>query len=347
MKHYFLLDNNIYRPLMGSKNGEFLKNFEKSIKSHRIFKDLTNQDIFYSITPFSIIEALGVTIPFPKNLIPNEKLKIKTYKEDFKELKTKAEKYFENLEDLKYENLLKKANEQSLYTNSESKQLEEILISNPLKIKELNKYFIQGFVFDYLCKYEFPLDIQNLVFSEFLIPTFFLNDKEISRFSKFRIIKRLWDNTYNQFEKSKILDKTLFKELNNSMKLKRNKDFLDCEIIHFSTIGDLINENHNPVYSFTMDKKETVINRVIVYKSMLYTFINKYLTEKQYNKHKNIINEWKQGMIVFCDNKGNFIESIDVSNIKAINERYPKPLVNIKKNEKNNNNFSCTFFCQM
>lgn len=320
MKHYFLLDNNIYRPLMGSKNGEFLQNFEKSIKNHRIFKNLTQQDIFYSITPFSIMEALGITIPFPENLILNKKLTIKTYKEDFIELKKKAEKYFENLEILKFENLLRIANEQSSYTNSESKKLEELLITNPLKITELNKYFLQGFVFDFLCKYEFPLEIQKHVFSEFLIPTFFLNDREISRFSKFRIVKRLWDNSYNQFEKSDILDKSLFKELNNSMKLKRNKDFLDCEIVHFSTIGDLINEKHNPVYSFTMDKKETVINRVIVYKSMLYLFINSLLTQEQYSKYKHIINEWKQGMITFCDKKGNFIESIDVSDIKAINE---------------------------
>jgi len=319
MKHHFLLDNNIYRPLMDSKNGEFLRTFEKSIEKHNIIKNISLQNIVYSITPFSIMEALGVTIPFPENLISNKKVTIKTYKEDFKNLKEKAEEYFENLEILKIDNLLKIANKQCLYTNYQSKELEKKLISEPLNNKEFYEYFLKGLVFDYLCKYQFPQEVQKLIFSEFLIPTFFMNNSEISRFSKFRIIKRLWDVSYPELEKSSILDNCFIRELNQSMKLKRNKDFLDCEIIHFSTIGDLISEKHNPVFSFTLDKKQNVINRVIVCKSMINVFLNKLLTLEQYQNNKHIINNWKQGMIVFCDNKGNFTESIDISNIKAIN----------------------------
>ncbi|WP_159019624.1 hypothetical protein [Algibacter sp. L3A6] len=320
MKYHFLLDNNIYRPLMNSKNGEFLLNFEKSIQKHNIFKNIPIHDIAYSITPFSIMEALGITIPFPQNLITNEELTIKNYKKGFKNLKEKAEEYFLNLEILKNDSLIDIAKKQSLYTSLNSKELEKTLITNPLKNSEFNNYFLKGLVFDFLCKYEFPQEIQKHIFSEFLIPTFFLNDREISRFSKFRIIKRLWDNSFYRLENSKNLDSQLMIRLNNSMKLKRNRDFLDCEIIHFSTIGDLVNENHNPVFSFTMDKKETVINRVIVYKSMINLFINKVLTTNQYDIHENIIHNWKQGMIVFCDNRGNFTDSIDISNIKAIND---------------------------
>jgi hypothetical protein len=319
MKYHFLLDNNIYRPLMGSENREFLQNFEKSLEKHNIIKNISLQNIVYSITPFSIMEALGVTIPFPENLISNKIVTIKTYKEDFKNLQEKAEIYFENLEILKIDNLLKIANKQSVNTNYQSKELEQKLILKPLNGKGFYEYFLKGLVFDYLCKYQFPQEVQKQIFSEFLIPTFFMNDREISRFSKFRIIKRLWDISYPGLEKSSILDNCFIRELNQSMKLKRNKDFLDCEIIHFSTIGDLISEKHNPVFSFTLDKKQNVINRVIVYKSMIKTFINKLLTLEQYHNNKHIINNWQQGMIVFCDNKGNITESIDISDVEAIN----------------------------
>lgn len=193
------------------------------------------------------------------------------------------------------------------------------MILKPLNSEGFYEYFLKGLVFDFLCKYQFPKEVQKQIFGKFLIPTFFTNDREISRFSKFRIIKRLWESSYSGLEKSSALDNRFMRELNQSMKLERNKDFLDCEIIHFSTIGDLINEKHNPVFSFTSDKKQDVINRVIVYKSMINVFINKLLTQEQYQNNKHIINNWKQGMIVFCDNKGNFTESIDISTIKAIN----------------------------
>jgi hypothetical protein len=319
MNYHFLLDNNIYRPLMASENGFFFKNFKNSIEKHNIIKNITQNNLVYSITPFSILEALGITIPYPENLIYDKKTK--AYKEGFKNLKKQAENYFENLPILKIQNLLNAAEKQSTFTNSDSKELEKTLIFNPLKTEGFYNYLLKGVVFDYLCKYEFPQETQKQIFSEFLIPTFFLNDRDISRFSKFRIIKRLWDNSYYGLEKSTILENQFIKELNQAMKLKRNKDFLDCEIIHFSTIGDLVNENHNPVFSFTTDKKETVLNRIIVYKSMINLFINSLLTIEQYESYKHLINNWKQGMIIFCDRKGHFKESIDISNIKAINER--------------------------
>ena len=54
----------------------------------------------------------------------------------------------------------------------------------------LFEYFIQSLVFDYVCKYEFPREIQKIIFNKILIPIFFMNENVTSRFSKFRIIKR-------------------------------------------------------------------------------------------------------------------------------------------------------------
>jgi hypothetical protein len=273
------------------EDGVFFKNFKNSIEKHIIIiiiKNITQNNLVYSITPFSIIEALGITIPYPGNIIYNKKTK--AYTEGFKNLKKQAENYFENLDKLKIQNLLNTAEKQSVYTNSDSKEVEKTLIFNPLKTEGFYRYLLKGLVFDFLCKYQFPKEVQKQIFRDFLIPTFFMNDIEVSRFSKFRIIKRLWDQSYYELEKSSTLDNRFMKELNESRKLKRNKDFLDCEIIHFSTIGDLVNKNHNPVFSFTTDKKETVLNRIIVYKSMLNLFINSHLNTEQYENYKHLIN---------------------------------------------------------
>jgi hypothetical protein len=43
------------------------------------------------------------------------------------------------------------------------------------------------------------------------------------------------------------------------------------------------------------------------------------VSDEYYNHKKEIINDWKQGMIIFCNKNGNFVDSIDVSNIETIN----------------------------
>jgi hypothetical protein len=70
-----------------------------------------------------------------------------------------------------------------------------------------------------------------------------------------------------------------------------------------------------------MDNKMTYIIKyeIPLMASKNEIFLNKILTLEQHQSHKHLINNWKQGMIIFCDNSGNFTDSIDISNIKAIN----------------------------
>ncbi len=318
MKYSFLLDNNIYGKIVKSGNEMIFKNFNSDIKNHTVIKNISSENINYSLTPFTIMEALGITIPYPNIILPLDLKNRKKHKEAFIFVRSKAKKYFKNLNQIKHKELIKKVENQQKYTSLKARKTQQIFIENPLKIDGFYDYFIESLVFDYICKYEFPKEIQKILFSNFLLPTFFLNNHEISRFSKFRIIKRLWDHSYDGLIKSTVFPEGYIDELNNSMRLKRNKDFLDCEIIHFACIGDCVESKHNPVFVFTQDDKKTIINRIIVYKSMIKNILNN-LSDNKYKINKPIINNWEQGMIIFCDDDGSFKESIDVSTIKTIN----------------------------
>ena len=318
MKYSFLLDNNIYREIVKSGNEIILENFNSDIKNHRIIKNIPLKNINYSLTPFTIMEALGITIPYKKITLPSDLKKPNKYNEAIRFINDEAKKHFNNLTLIKPEELLKKVKHQKKYTSLKAKEIAKIFIETPLTTKEFYNYFIEALVFDYVCKYEFTKEIQKIIFTEHLLPTFFLNNHEISRFSKFRIIKRLWDNSYDSLKKSIVFPKGYMEEINNSMKLERNRDFLDCEIIHFACIGDCVETKYNPVFAFTQDDKKTIINRIIIYKSMIKTILND-LSDDDYNIHKPIINDWKQGMIIFCNSDGSIKESIDVSDIKTIN----------------------------
>jgi hypothetical protein len=60
--------------------------------------------------------------------------------------------------------------------------MEKIFIQNPLEIESFFEYFIQCLVFDYVCKNELPGEIQKIIFSKFLIPTFFMNKNATLKF---------------------------------------------------------------------------------------------------------------------------------------------------------------------
>ena len=318
MKYSFLLDNNIYRLLTKLKMGDELDNFNSSIKKHRLLKNIPQKNINYSLTPFSIMEAIGITIPNPNIPIPEKFSNVQKRKELVEYLKKEARTYYSELDRISIKEIISSAEKQKKYTSKKAETIDNIFIQKPIKLNGYHEYFIESLIFDYVCKYEFPKPLQKLIFSEFLIPSFFWNDNITSRFSKFRIIKRLWDNTIYELENNTRYPKELIKNLKNSMKLERNKDFLDCEIIHFACVGDYVNGKFNPVFAFTTDNKDVIINRIIVYKSMIHFFLNN-ISDKSYELKHNVINDWKQGMIIFCNKDGSFNDSIDVSDILGLN----------------------------
>ena len=173
MKYSFLFDNNIYRKIVKTGNEVLFEKFNSDIKNHRIIKNIPSKSINYSLTTFTIMEALGITIVYPNIILPKSFKSPKKYKEAFSFVNNEAKKYFKNLKSIKYEELIKKLNDQQKYTSIKAKKIEQIFIINPLKTQLFYNYFIEALVFDYVCKYEFPREIQKILFSDYLLPTFF------------------------------------------------------------------------------------------------------------------------------------------------------------------------------
>lgn len=309
----FLLDTNFYNNL--KKSNEVLFNFTDSIKKHPVLSNLDFNDNFSSYTPFSIIEYLGIVIPLPSIRLPKQEFQSpKTYLKAFKFVKKEAEEFFLNLEKIQPHKLTEEVKKNKKFSCNHTSKLPDIIHT-----ATFHEHLVNALVFDYVSKFQFPKNLQRSIFHYILLPMVFEKENETSRFNKFRIIKRIWENTYKSLVDETDIPNDFLKELNDSMKLKNKGDNLDCDIIHFSTVGDCINGEYKPVFTFTCDDKETIINRVFVYKSMLQTLID-YFDENEYLLKQKVFNQWEQGMIVFCNSDGKFIEYIDVSNIRTIQQ---------------------------
>ncbi len=98
------------------------------------------------------------------------------------------------------------------------------------------------------------------------------------------------------------------------MRLKKHKDFLDCEIIHMVSIGDYFQNSNQPVVAFTCDDRQTIISRIKAYKLIINVFTS-HLNNEVLQICTDIIKSWQQGVVVICNIDGTFKEVIKVYEI--------------------------------
>ena len=272
MTYTYFFDNNIYRCLTTSPNGLCFKNFITSVKNNEILREIDSKGILIKMTPFSVMEALGITAPKLSLTLPPKLIEPK----DIIEFLFKgAKEFYQNSPYTKKEHFLIKAKEQSRHTSAQAKELENMCIKYPLNKETFEDYLIACLTFDYIYKYNFIQTIELKLMAEFFIPSFFADNK-LSSLSKFRVVKKMWDMCYSKLLSNKdytIDTKKILMEMNEAIQLKKDKDYLDCELIHLVTIGDYIEDTYNPVVVFTCDDEEKIKLRIMTYKSTIPSLI--------------------------------------------------------------------------
>jgi len=266
------------------------------------------------MTPFTLIEALGVAIPDPKIKLPEQNIVAQEKRDVIDFISQEAKLFYSIIPETKREYLLKKAEEQSRYTSFEAKEIENIFINLPLSSDTVGEYLNSCLLFDYVCKYPYPQKLEIEMMYTFFIPSFFITNPATSGLSKFRIIKKIWDTIYPKLYVKSDYPKDVLEQMSRSMKIKKHEDFVDCELIHMVCFGDYYDKGFRPVVAFTCDDSKVVLDRISIYKSMVEVFLN-LLDEKANKSYRNIIKSWKQGIVVFCNFDGTFKEVIEVNQI--------------------------------
>jgi len=85
----------------------------------------------------------------------------------------------------------------------------------------------------------------------------------------FRVIRRIWEILLQ----GKMLNKPGYnqqnlKKVNRCMAIKNQRDFVDCELVHYLCEGYLNGNKRVPIVGFTMDDLNTVATRISVQKAI-------------------------------------------------------------------------------
>ena len=100
------------------------------------------------------------------------------------------------------------------------------------------------------------------------------------------------------------------------MAIRNNRDFLDCDLIHFLCVGYVVGERRMPVIAFTMDDIDTVSTRVSVFKAIQEQFRSQALSIINRREEEAVLHE--QGILVQCAPDAQLAHWIRVRDIRPI-----------------------------
>lgn len=135
-----------------------------------------------------------------------------------------------------------------------------------------------------------------------------LQDPVVQNLSKMRMAYHLWNEFLRCYQRGSPLSKEHC-EIIKSVKLKSDKDYADCDLIHMAVNGYANKENErSKVVCATCDPPETIINRIQIYKgfiSYVKSIPGHELPLDYELSHNGTVH-------CFCLNTGRLVQTIDV-----------------------------------
>ena len=313
--HRYLFDNNIYRFLSTSKDGEALRRLNQSLGEFDLLKTISKGDKDYKLTPYTLIEALGVIVPAWNLEIPSNLKGKKTVPQLVNYVMQKSYQFYSMHPNLTKEHLLEMANAQSLHTDisTYSKKLEQSCIYNLIESPAFCHDITEYLCFDFVCKQDYPKELILPLLDYLFVTNHY--DNPITSLSKYRLVKQQWKHINHLYKKDATIDLARLKSFETSMKLKTEGDGLDCDLIHLVCVGDYVNNDYSPVIAFTCDDRDIVTDRIVTYKSLNAMYVDIILSKEPPLKANLVFTKWKQGIVVFCNKDGTINDYLEVDKL--------------------------------
>jgi len=310
------LDNNFYRRLCTTKDGSAL---QKWIASMQTKPGLANMFIGGRlepyITPFSILEALGIVVPYPDIQIPAHlRQGARAALDQFEFVDGEAKKNFSGLDVLRSEYLEQRFREQSRYTHPSSKSIERMHLESGLRDPSLERNLVTALSFDYLVKYPYNRESRKGLRGFVFVHWLFLQNSLLSSLSKYRLAKSIWDDTFAEMQGTQALRASGAERINDLMSFKARRDFVDTELIHLAVHGHYHGSGYRRLLCVTCDAHDTILARVRIYKT-LYNACLAFVEEgsDMHRRYAHIMKQFANGLILICNDMCEVISVIDVS----------------------------------
>lgn len=291
-----------------SKNGEVISNFNKSFDRCK----LKGTDFSgFRITPFSLLEFLGIVPPhFILNDIPQEVFRDKNPGTITDFILKKAKKFYSESAVLTIDYLKQKEEEQLKYVEYEAFPLFKACVSETLESKNAIDLIHGSLAFDYLFKIDFPKELEKIMMQYF--SSHFFLDYPLSPLGKFRYTKKLWDGFIGK-EGTRYPHAGINSEIKKSMSIKKQRDYLDCDVIHWLCYGLPYNGKRAQVAFITYEKAFQIFDRAIVHKMIgkrLFELCDKDLQGKYRDTFHHV-----GGYIIFSKKDGEIEEVAELNEL--------------------------------
>lgn len=267
------------------------------------------------ITPFSILEALGIVVPYPDIQIPAHlRQGARTALDQFEFVDGEAKKYFSGLDVLRSEYLEQRLRDQSRYTHPSSRSIERMHLEGGLRDPNLQRNLVTALSFDYLVKYPYNREVRKALRGFVFVHWLFLQNSLLSSLSKYRLTKSIWDDAFAEMQSTPSLRVSGAERINELMSLKARRDFVDTELIHLAVHGYYHGGGYRRLLCVTCDPHDTILARVRSYKT-LYNACLAFVEEgsDMHKRYAHIMSQFANGLVLICDDECEVISVIDVS----------------------------------
>lgn len=291
----YLLDSRVFRLLCTPEPTDALGRFRASLERQGLLVEGSLPPL--ELTPLAFLDVMGIeppqieVLPLTPNVIKTEESFMIT---GF--VAKQAKDFLAKAPDLQADALRKRVEELREKTDPAAHGLIDSSLTRFVSPKGFEDRLHGHLAFDFLYRYRFPEVCREEIF-EFLAASLFAAGESVSGLSKARIIKALWDRSYEKLLRKYPGTREKIQALDREMRLKTYREYLDWEVVHYSVLGS-DGEPIRPVMSFSPDPGETLKARSSAYKSALRAFLDQIDREELATTLKPRLNAWKPGLLI-------------------------------------------------
>jgi hypothetical protein len=299
---FYLLDNNLLRTATKSPGNLVLGRLIPQLRSRGF--DFGEAGTVVRITPFGLLEALGIRIHKP----PQRTVTVGDPKLVYKELFEHALVYFQALPELQPDHLRKKYDEQILFLDPEARPLFDICVSGFFK-RDLNLTSLLATFLaqDAFLNYPFSLtDFRAML--KIMASWYFIDEPPEAPASRFRVSVRM-----HYLLKAMNPESPPPESFVKALRLKNDRDYLDTDIIQELTYGFPFEGNRRRVIALTCDDAETVEIRARHHRNMGHALADRLFQSDPITRQAaRSFLDHPGGLIIQVAEDGNILKCVDL-----------------------------------
>jgi len=300
----YLLDSRTFRLLCTPGRTDGLDGFRASLAAQGLSPGGSLPA--FELTPFGVLAALGVepapfeTFRLPPNVIKTgESVLVSGF------VAQMAKDHFAKTPDLQAAALRRRVELSRETVDPEAYELFDLCLTRFVSREGFESDIHGHLAFDFLYRFQFPMALHEQMF-DFLAASLFAAGESVSGLSKVRIVKAIWDRSYERLLKKHPGRRAEIQALDREMRLRTFKDYLDWEGIHHSILGFTARNRAHPVAVFIPEPEEALKARCTAYKSALRAFLDQINHEELVTTLRPRLKAWQPGFLGSCKEDGTF-----------------------------------------